>query len=85
MLCKVKSKRHKTVVTSTFSAEFMALIYTIEEGICIKYLLQSIGIKIKGSVKIFSDSQSVLESSTIPGTDLKRKHVSLSFHSVREA
>ena len=84
MLYKVKSKRQKTVATSTFSAEFMALRYAVEEAISLKYLLQSLGVKVKGPAKIYSDSKSVLDSATILGTDLKRKHVALAFHAVRE-
>ena len=63
----------------------MALCYAVEEAISLKYLLQSLGVKVKGPAKIFSDSKSVLDSPTIPGTYLKRKHVALAFHSVREA
>ena len=85
MLYKIKSKRQKTVDTSTFSAEFMALCFAAEESMSLKYLLQSLGVKVKGSVKIFSDCQSVLDGSTIPVTDLKRKHVALAFHAVRKA
>ena len=50
-----------------------------------RYGLQSLGLSVKGPIKIFSDSQSVLDSSTTPGTELKRKHVALAFHAVREA
>ena len=85
MLYKIKSKRQKTVATITFSAEFMALRFAVEEAIAIKYLLQSLGVKIRGPIKIYSDSQSALDSSVILGTELKRKHVALAFHAVREA
>ena len=85
MIYKIKSKHQKTVATSNFSEEFMALRYAVEEAISLKYLLQSLGVKVKRPIKIFSDSKSVLDSATIPGTDLKRKHVALAFHAVREA
>ena len=62
----------------------MALRYAVKEAISLKYLLQSLGVKVKGPAKIFSDSKSVLDSATIPGTELKRKHVALAFHAVRE-
>ena len=59
MLYKVKSKRQKTVVTSTFSAEFMALCFPVEEAISLNFLLQSLWVKVKETGKKFSDSQSV--------------------------
>ena len=85
MLYKVKSKRQKCVATSTFSAEFMALRYAFEEGMAIKFLLQSLGVNIKGKINIYSDNKAILESSTTPGNDLKRKHVAIAYHAVREA
>ena len=85
MLYKVKSKRQKCVATSTFSAEFMALRYAYEEGLSVKFLLQSLGVPISGKINIYSDNKSILESSVTPGIDLKRKHVAIAFHAVREA
>ena len=49
-----------------------------------RLLLQSLGVPIKGPIKIHSDSESVLKSAANPGHDLKRKHVAISYNLVRE-
>ena len=84
MLIKSISKRQKSVATSTFSSEFLALKSAVEEAQGIKLLLQSIGVPQKGPINIHSDSESVLTSAANPGHDLKRKHVAISYNLVRE-
>ena len=84
MLIKSVSKRQKSVATSTFSSEFLALKSAVEEAQGIKLLLQSIGVPSKGPINIHSDSESVLKSAANPGHELKRKHVSISYNVVRE-
>ena len=61
MLYKFASKRQKTVATSTFSAEFVALRYAVEEAYAARLLLQSVGVKI-ANINIYSDNQSILLS-----------------------
>ena len=84
MLIKSVSKRQKSVATSTFASEFLALKSAVEEAQSMRLLLQSIGVPIKGPINIHSDSESVLTSAANPGHDLKRKHVAISYNLVRE-
>ena len=84
MLIKSISRRQKCVATSTFSSEFLALKTAVEEAQGIRLLLQSIGVPLKGPINIHSDSESVINSAENPGNELKRKHVSISYHLVRE-
>ena len=84
MLIKSVSKRQKSIATSTFSSELLALKTAVEESQGIRLLLQSIGVPIKGSINIHSDSESVLKSAANPGHNLKRKHVAISYNLVRE-
>jgi hypothetical protein len=84
MLYKFASKRQKAVATSTFSAEFVALRYAIEEAYALRLLLQSLGIKLK-KINIYSDSESILKSAAQPKNELKRRHVAIAYHVVREA
>ena len=49
-----------------------------------RLLLQSIGVPIKGTINIHSDSESVLKSAANPGNELKRKHVVISYNLVIE-
>ena len=82
---KYQSKRQKHVATSTYSAEFVALKIAVEEAISLKYTLQSIGVPLKGPIKIHCDNEAVLTSASTPGTELKRKSVAVAYHAVREA
>ena len=84
MLIKSVSKRQKSIATSTISSELLALKTAVEESQGIRLLLQSIGVPIKGSINIHSDSESVLKSAANPGRDLKRKHVAISYNLVQE-
>ena len=84
MMIKSVSKRQKSVATSTFASEFLALKSAVEEAQSMRLLLQSIGVPIKGPINIHSDSESVLTSAANPGHDLKRKHVAISYNLVRE-
>ena len=85
MLFRYSSKRQKSIVTSTYSAEFVALRHAVEEAQAAKFLLQSIGVNIDGPVNIYSDNESVLKSAQTPGNELKRRHVAIAYHAVREA
>ena len=84
MLIKSISRRQKSVATSTFSSEFLALKTAVEEAQAIRLLLQSIGVPVKGQINIHSDSESVLRSACNPANELKRKHVAISWNLVRE-
>ena len=84
MMVKSISKRQKSVATSTFSSEFLALKTAVEEAQSMRLLLQSIGVPTKKFINIHSDSESVLKSAANPGHEIKRKHVSIAFHLARE-
>ena len=71
MFVKFSSKRQKSVATSTYSAEFVALRIAFEEAISAKHLIQSIGVNIDGPVDIYCDNESVIKSAIIVGGELK--------------
>ena len=50
-----------------------------------KFLLQVIGVNTDGPVNIYCDNESVLKSAQTPGNKLKRRHVAIAYHAVREA
>lgn len=77
------TKRQNVVETSTFSAEFAALRMAVEKVIELRYALRSFGILVEEPTLLFTDSMSVLESCV--GNDLKKKHVAIHYHKVREA
>ena len=81
---KWTSKRQTSVETSTFGAELAALRVAVEEAIAIRAMLHSIGVNIRGPVHIYCDNRAVVDNSSIPGSALKKKNLSISFHKARE-
>ena len=79
------SKRQNTVETSTFGSEFVALRITTELIKSLRYKLQMFGVPIDGPARVFCDNESVVKSSGVPESRLKKKHCSIAYHCVREA
>ena len=79
------SKRQGAVETSTYSAEFMAMRTAVEEIIALRYMLRCLGVRVKHSTYLYGDNMGVIQNATIKDSLLKKKHVALSYHRVREA
>ena len=83
------SKRQGSIASSTYSAEFSALRTAAEEAISLRYMLRCLGLNVPtdGScpTRVFGDNLAVIQSSQNPAADLSKKHVAISFHTVREA
>jgi hypothetical protein len=56
-----------------------------EEAHAIRYMLRSLGIKVTKPCRLYGDNLGVIQNATIPEGTLKKKHVALSYHFVREA
>jgi len=80
-----KSKRQGAVQTSTYGAEFSAMRLATEEAHTIRYMLRSLGIKVNNPCRLYGDNLGVIQNATMPEGTLKKKHVALSYHFVREA
>lgn len=63
----------------------MALRQATEEAMSIRYMLQSLGIPVTEPTRILGDNMSVIQNATNPDAEIKKKHVTISFHVVREA
>ena len=79
------SKRQGAVETSTYSAEFMAMRHAVEEVGSIRYMLRCLGVNVDVPSKVFGDNLGVIQNATIKDSLLKKKHVAISYHKVREA
>jgi hypothetical protein len=79
------SKRQATVESATFSSEFVATRAAVEQIIDNRITLRYLGVPIKGKTFMFGDNKSVVTNSTIPHSELKKRHVALSYHKTREA
>ena len=80
-----KSKRQGAIQTSTYGAEFSAMRLATEEAHTIRYMLRSLGIKVEKASRLYGDNLGVIQNATMPEGTLKKKHVALSYHFVREA
>ena len=78
------TKRQSTMETSTYGAEFMAAKVCVEQIMGLRYELRMMGVPISNSTYMFGDSQSVVTSAVIPESNLKKRHVALAYHRVRE-
>ena len=79
------SKCQKSTKSSTFGAGFAAMWVAVDEAIHLINLLRSIGVPINGPVCILGDNHGVIDNSTIPGSALRKKTVSIAYHCVRES
>ena len=80
-----QSKGQDCIATSTYCAEFMAMRSAVEESISIRYMLRCLGIPVTRPTDLFGDNFGVIQSAEIPEGELKKKHIAISYHYVREA
>ena len=79
------SKAQKTVESSTFGSEFVALRIAVELIEALWCKLHMMGVPIDGPANVFGDNGSVITNATVPSSTLKKKHNAICYHHVREA
>ncbi len=79
------SKQQGCIATSTYCAEFISMCSAVEEAISIRYMLRCRGILVTKPTDLFGDNFGVIQSAKIPEGELKKKHIAISYHYVREA
>ena len=79
------SKRQGCVNSSTYASEFYALRQGVEEIHHLRYMLRCLGIPVTKASSLFGDNLGVIQNAANPDSDLKKKHVAISYHAVREA
>jgi histone deacetylase 1/2 len=79
------SKKQATVETATYGSEFVAARTATEQIIGNRFALRYLGIKVIGPSFLFGDNKSVVTSSSIPHSQLNKRHMALSYHKLREA
>jgi hypothetical protein len=68
------SKRQNTVETSTYGAELVALRIAVKAATEFQYTLRMMGIPIHGPSQILGDNRSIVLSTTLTSSTLKKKH-----------
>eukprot|EP00957_Ditylum_brightwellii_P185015 14089393-Ditylum_brightwellii.AAC.1 len=79
------SKCQGVIKTSTYGAEFCAMITVVEEVQAVRYMLRCLGVKVLKASLIVGDNMGVIQNCTIADSFLKKKHVAIAFHKTREA
>ena len=79
------SQRQGAVEGSSYSAEFCAMKKAVEVAIELRYTLRSLGMKIDKPAKVYCDNLAVVNNCTQEESLLKKKHVAVAYHTVREA
>ena len=78
-------KRQTTVETSTYGSELVATKMAVEAIMELRYQLRMVGVPINGPAMLYGDNMSVVLSTTVPSSVLKKKMLALCYHRVREA
>ena len=75
------------IATSIYCAEFIAMRSAVEEAISLRYMLCCLGVPVPKHkpTQIYGDNWSVIQSANIPDSEMKKKHIAISYHYVREA
>jgi hypothetical protein len=79
------SKKQDTVETATYGSEFVATRVCVEQIIDLCTTLRYIGVPVRDKSYMFGDNKSVVDSSMQLHAKLQKRHMTLSFHRVREA
>jgi len=84
-LIKSYSKRQNTVETSTFGSEAVAGRIAVDHAVEIRYTMRMLGAAVKGPTVLFGDNKSMVTSTTLPHSTLKKRTQANNYHRVREA
>jgi hypothetical protein len=78
------SKWQKTVETSTYGSEMVTGRIACELVLEYRYALRMLGVEVDGPAMMFGDNNAVIISTSIPSSQLKKKHHSCVFHRIGE-
>ena len=84
-LVRAYTKRQRTVETSTYGSELVASRIATEIVMEYRFALRSLGVEVDGPALMFGDNNAVVLNTTLPSSQLKKKHQAISYHRVREA
>ena len=79
------SKKQSTVEGAVFGSEFVAMKTGVETLRGIRYKLRMMGVPIDGPTYIYGDNMSVINNTSKPESQLKKKSNAICYHFVREA
>ena len=79
------TKKQETVKTATYGSEFAAARTAIQQIAGLRQALRYLGVPIRESSYLLGDNESVVKSSTVPHSQLFKRHHALAYHFTFEA
>ena len=79
------SRRQSCITSLIYCLEFIGMRNAIEKIISLHYILRCLVIHVTKPTFDFGDNFDIIQSATIPASELKKKHIAILYHSVREA
>ena len=76
------SKRQNTVESSTYGSELVAAQIATDISIEYRHKLRMMGVPILDTTLMFGDNKSVIMNTTLPSSNLKKKHNAIAYHRV---
>ncbi|KAI9920719.1 hypothetical protein PsorP6_001590 [Peronosclerospora sorghi] len=77
-------KRQEPVALSSAEAKYVALSVTMQEVVCLRYLLREMGVESNGASVIYMDNNSAIIMATNHGYTPRAKHIDVRAHFVRD-
>jgi len=78
------SKRQGTAEPSSYGSEFIAAHQSVEEVVSELGALWALGVPVLSPTKWYGDNLGMLQSSSVPESTLKKRHVNIAYHMCRE-
>ena len=78
------SKSKGTIESYSYSSGLCAGRVASEEAIALRNMLRSLSVPVKGTTALCGDNLGMIISCTNPELELKKKHVAISYHKLRE-
>jgi hypothetical protein len=79
------SKKQNTVESATFGSEMVAMRIARDLTVALRIKLKMFGVPIDGPADFYCDNNGVVKNTSIPSSQLAKKHNSINFHMIREA
>jgi hypothetical protein len=80
----LEPKRQGAVQTSTYGAELCSMRAAIEGAISVRFMLRSFVIKVSKPCTTLGDNEATIVNTSAASSPLRKKHVALSYHFIRE-
>ena len=71
--------------TSTFGSDFAAMKNVVELITALRYKLRTFGVPIDGSTDMFCDNEVVYKNTSMPDSQLRKKHHIIAYRMSRES